>query len=78
MEATFGIDPSEILQISAKTGKGVEAVLKAIIERIPPPNASAEDPLKAFLFDSLWDIPVWLGLNLTLATDMTSTVELFP
>jgi translation elongation factor EF-4 len=53
MEATFGIDPSEILQISAKTGKGVEAVLKAIIERIPPPNASAEDPLKAFLFDSL-------------------------
>ncbi|KIM48774.1 hypothetical protein M413DRAFT_437952 [Hebeloma cylindrosporum] len=55
MEATFGIDPSEILQISAKTGKGVEAVLKAIIERIPPPNASAEDPLKAFLFDSLYD-----------------------
>jgi len=54
MEATFGIDPSEILQISAKTGKGVEAVLKAIIERIPPPKASADDPLKAFLFDSLW------------------------
>ncbi|KAF8197493.1 translation factor GUF1, mitochondrial [Pholiota molesta] len=36
-KATFGIDPSEILCISAKTGKGVEAVLEAIIQRIPPP-----------------------------------------
>jgi len=53
MQTTFGIDPSEIIKISAKTGKGVEDVLKAIIERIPPPPASANQPLKAFLFDSL-------------------------
>lgn len=53
IEATFGIDPSEILHISAKTGKGVDKVLEAIIERIPPPVAEVEAPFKAFLFDSL-------------------------
>ncbi|KAF9558033.1 GTP-binding protein lepa [Agrocybe pediades] len=55
IQATFGIDPSEIIQISAKTGKGVDAVLEAIVQRIPPPVASANDPLKAFLFDSSYD-----------------------
>lgn len=53
MRTTFGIDPSEILQISAKTGLGVEAVLEAIIKRIPAPQGDKEAPLKAFLFDSL-------------------------
>lgn len=53
MQSTFGIDPSEILHISAKTGKGVDAILTAIIDRIPPPVAKADAPLKAFLFDSL-------------------------
>lgn len=53
MHATFGIDPSEILQISAKTGKGVEGILKAVIERVPAPSGSTTAPLKAFLFDSL-------------------------
>ncbi|KAF8912048.1 translation factor GUF1, mitochondrial [Gymnopilus junonius] len=55
IQATFGLDPSEILHISAKTGKGVEAVLEAIIKRIPPPVARADIPLKAFLFDSMYD-----------------------
>lgn len=54
MRTTFGIDPSEILQISAKTGKGVQEVLEAIIDRIPAPRGLKEAPLKAFLFDSLW------------------------
>jgi len=53
MHSTFGIDPSEILQISAKTGQGVEAVLEAIINRIPPPSARMDAPLKALMFDSL-------------------------
>ena len=53
IEATFGIDPSEILHISAKTGQGVDKVLEAIVERIPPPVAEVDAPLKAFLFDSL-------------------------
>ncbi|KAK0211021.1 P-loop containing nucleoside triphosphate hydrolase protein [Desarmillaria ectypa] len=55
MEATFGIDPADILHISAKTGQGVEEVLKAVIERVPPPTGDKNAPLKAFLFDSLYD-----------------------
>ncbi|VDB82859.1 unnamed protein product [Peniophora sp. CBMAI 1063] len=55
IEATFGIDPRLILEISAKTGQGVEKVLKAIVERIPPPSGQIDDPFKAFLFDSLYD-----------------------
>ncbi|KAF8921001.1 translation factor GUF1, mitochondrial [Mucidula mucida] len=55
MESTFGIDPADIIKISAKTGAGVEEVLKAVIERIPPPSGQTTDPVKAFLFDSLYD-----------------------
>ncbi|KAG1826898.1 translation factor GUF1, mitochondrial [Suillus subaureus] len=55
LQSTFGIDPSEILHISAKTGQGVEAVLKAIVDRIPPPSGNIHSPLKAFMFDSLYD-----------------------
>ncbi|OJT04337.1 Translation factor GUF1, mitochondrial [Trametes pubescens] len=52
MHATFGIEPADVIKISAKTGKGVEEVLQAIIDRIPPPVGEPLDPLKAFLFDS--------------------------
>ncbi|KAJ7074297.1 P-loop containing nucleoside triphosphate hydrolase protein [Mycena amicta] len=55
MQSTFGTDPADIIQISAKTGQGVDHVLQAIIDRIPPPTGSAQDPLKAFLFDSFYD-----------------------
>ncbi|KAG6333226.1 hypothetical protein ID866_5861 [Astraeus odoratus] len=55
LQSTFGIDAGDILQISAKTGLGVEAVLQAIIERIPPPSGSVHEPLKALLFDSQYD-----------------------
>ncbi|KAG6830749.1 Translation factor guf1 mitochondrial [Tricholoma furcatifolium] len=55
MQSTFGINPDDIIPISAKTGKGVEDVLEAIITRIPPPTGSRTAPLKAFLFDSFYD-----------------------
>ncbi|KAJ3999187.1 P-loop containing nucleoside triphosphate hydrolase protein [Lentinula boryana] len=55
MQSTFGIDPAEILPISAKTGKGVEAVLQAVIDRVPAPRSKKDAPAKAFLFDSLYD-----------------------
>ncbi|KAF9246426.1 P-loop containing nucleoside triphosphate hydrolase protein [Melanogaster broomeanus] len=55
LQSIFGIDPAEVLQISAKTGQGVEAVLQAIIDRIPPPSALVDKPLKALLFDSHYD-----------------------
>lgn len=59
LESTFGIDPSEALYISAKTGEGVADVLKAIVDRVPPPpepqDISTNAPLKALLFDSFYD-----------------------
>ncbi|KAF7363657.1 Translation factor GUF1, mitochondrial [Mycena sanguinolenta] len=55
MQSTFGIDPADIIQISAKTGRGVDQVLQAIVDRIPPPNGTTTRPLKAFLFDSMYD-----------------------
>nr|KAG5710219.1 hypothetical protein BaRGS_006738 [Batillaria attramentaria] len=55
MNSLFGIDPAQILQISAKVGTGVTDVLAAVIERIPPPQADKGKPLKALLFDSWYD-----------------------
>ena len=52
MQSTFGIDPADVIQISAKSGKGVGKVLQAIIDRIPPPVGDPSVPLKGFLFDS--------------------------
>ena len=52
IESTFGLDPEEVLRISAKSGEGVQEVLEAIVNRIPPPGGDVDEPLKAFLFDS--------------------------
>ncbi len=53
--ALLGVDEGEIIPISAKTGLNVEKVLHAIAERIPPPNADKELPLRALIFDSHYD-----------------------
>lgn len=53
VQSTFGLDISDMLYVSAKTGKGIEDVLEAIIRRIPPPPAQPDARLRAFLFDSL-------------------------
>jgi len=55
MEQVLGTPAEEVLRISAKTGMGVEDLLDAIVERIPPPTGSAEDPLQALIFDSHFD-----------------------
>lgn len=51
----LGVDESEIIISSAKTGQGSDEVLKALIEKIPPPNGSAKEPLQALIFDSKYD-----------------------
>jgi GTP-binding protein LepA len=51
----LGCDESEILRISAKQGLGVDQVIPAMIQRIPPPKGDANAPLKALIFDSAFD-----------------------
>ncbi len=55
IQELIGTDESEILQISAKEGTGTEAVLKAVIDRIPPPKGDSNLPLRALIFDSVFD-----------------------
>jgi GTP-binding protein LepA len=51
----LGDDPANVLRISAKTGIGVEAVLDAVVERIPPPAGDRAAPPRALIFDSSYD-----------------------
>lgn len=51
----LGCSEEEILQISAKTGLGVETVLTAIVERVPAPDSSSATALRALIFDSYYD-----------------------
>ncbi|MBW1679226.1 MAG: elongation factor 4, partial [Deltaproteobacteria bacterium] len=55
IEQVIGLDPSEILTISAKYGTGVQGVLDAIVQRTPPPSGNIENPLAALIFDSWYD-----------------------
>ncbi|KUO62685.1 MAG: elongation factor 4 [Alphaproteobacteria bacterium BRH_c36] len=60
IEDVIGLDASQAVPISAKTGLNVEAVLAAIVERLPPPKGDATKPLKAMLVDSWYD--AYLGV----------------
>ncbi len=55
IEHVLGIPADEILQISAKTGEGVPALLDALVARIPAPKGDADAPLQALIFDSIYD-----------------------
>ncbi len=55
LNKVFGIRPEEVLLVSAKTGQGIEDILKAIIERVPPPTTEENSSLQALIFDSHYD-----------------------
>lgn len=55
IEQTIGIDASEAILVSAKTGIGIEELLDAIIERIPAPSGDENAPTKALIYDSWFD-----------------------
>ena len=60
IEDVIGIDASEALEVSAKSGLGIQETLEAIVEKLPPPKGDSNSPLKAMLVDSWYD--AYLGV----------------
>jgi GTP-binding protein LepA len=55
IEKAVGLDATDAIPVSAKTGLGVDEVLEAIVHRLPPPTGDPDAPLQALIFDSWFD-----------------------
>ncbi|MBI1800269.1 MAG: elongation factor 4, partial [Chloroflexi bacterium] len=55
LERLLSVPADEILRVSAKEGIGIDELLEAIVERVPPPSADPTKPLRALIFDSHYD-----------------------
>ena len=60
IEDVIGLDASDAIHVSAKTGIGIEEVLEALVQRLPPPEGEKDAPLQALLVDSWYD--AYLGV----------------
>ena len=67
IEEVIGIDASDAVPISAKTGLNIEGVLEAIVKQLPPPKGDETAPLKALLVDSWYD--AYLGVVVLVRID---------
>uniref|UniRef100_A0A286XEJ1 GTP binding elongation factor GUF1 n=1 Tax=Cavia porcellus TaxID=10141 RepID=A0A286XEJ1_CAVPO len=72
IEKVFDIPRNECIKISAKLGTNVESVLQAVIERIPPPKVHRKNPLRALVFDSIFDQYRGVIANVALFDGMVS------
>ncbi len=55
IEEIVGLDCTDIIKASAKAGIGIEDILEAIVQQVPPPQDTLEEPLRALIFDSYYD-----------------------
>jgi GTP-binding protein LepA len=55
METALGIDPADVLRVSAKAGLGIDELLEAVIDRVPPPPGDPQAPLRALVYNSHFD-----------------------
>ncbi len=62
IEDAIGLDCSDIIMVSAKTGQNVDLLLDAIIKKCPPPKGDINKPLKALIFDSWYDPYLGIGV----------------
>jgi len=55
VDRELGLDPDSAVLVSAKTGEGIDRLLEVVVERVPPPPASADEILRALVFDAHYD-----------------------
>ena len=74
VEDVIGIDASEAIPISAKTGMGIDDVLEQIVAKIPPPRGQVNAPLRAMIIDSWFDVYVGVVMLVRISVDRKSVV----